>query len=412
MVLNAAERAAVRSALTHIGRFSTREEAESVHDAWQIAHGPLAVVDSPDYVGEYTYRVVSAEALGQAPPADARQKFGLIPASEFLKRPRPRWLIKGVLPEAQIAAFVGAPGVGKSPLLYSAAAAIHRGVEWYGRRVRKGRAVYVVAEGAADFRNRIEAYCKETGADPADLPLMIDDVPNLKDPADASAIVARVGKADAIFWDTWAACFQGDECSAEDVGPVLNHLKFISEKTGALCVLAAHPGKDERKGLRGWSGILGALDTEITITRQDDIRTVEATKQKGGSEGLLFNFRIKVHTLGRDEEGDPVTSVTIEPCDAPTSEKTAKAVRAGKYVDAVRTFVRASGLVEFDCAELAHAVTKTIPKTKERDRRVEQVGRAIETLTESGYFEVVPDTDGERVKLRMGVVVDNDAWLG
>jgi hypothetical protein len=398
------------SVLTHLGRFTSRKDAEDVHDAWQCAHGPLAIVDSPTHVGEFTYRVVSAEALGQAPPADARQKFALIPATEFLKRPRPRWLIKGVLPEAELAAVVGEPGAGKSPFMYSMAAAIHRGAEWYGRRVRKGRAVYLVAEGSADFRSRIDAYCKEFGVDPADLPLMIDDVPNLKEPVDAAAIAHRVGKADVIFVDTFAASFLGNENSGEDIGPVLNHLKFISKHTGALCVLACHPGKDLSKGLRGWSGTLGALDTEITITKQGDFRSVEITKQKSGASGLLMNFKIKVHELGRDEDGDPVTSVTIEP-HTETMKTTASQskTRKGVYVDAIRRYVRATGQYEFDTKELAIAVAATLPKTGEKDRRLTEVSRAISHLNDD-FFDVVPDTDGERVRLR-GPVVDNDAWL-
>lgn len=406
------------SGLTHLGRFSSREQAEALRPEWERSHpqpeyaGGLAVVDHPNYAGEYTLRLVSADAHGEAPPADARQKFGLIAASQFLKRPRPRWLIKGVLPEAQIAAVVGEPGAGKSPFMYSMAAAIHRGVDWYGRRVRKGRAVYLVAEGAADFRNRIEAYCKETGTDPDDLPLMIDDVPNLKEPVDAAAIVHRVGKADAIFFDTFACCFIGNENSGEDVGPVLAHLKFISSKTGALCVLAAHPGKDVSKGLRGWSGTLGALDTEITITRTGDIRSVVATKQKGGPEGPLLTFGIKIHDLGRDEEGDPVTSVTIQPCNAEVPKESSKNIRAGRFVDAVRNFAKASGHSEFDTIELCASVVETLPKTGARDRRDEQVNRAIENLTEAGYFEVVAGSDGERVRIRTGVVHDTDGWLG
>jgi hypothetical protein len=402
------------SALTHVGRFTSREQAEAARAGFQKAHadmGPLAPVESPEYVGEYTLRVVSAEALGEAPAVDQRQKFALIPAAKFLKRPRPRWLIKGVLPEAQLAAVVGQPGAGKSPFMYSMAAAIHRGADWYGRRVRKGRAVYLVAEGAADFRNRIEAYAREFGVDVSELPPMIDDVPNLKTPADAAAIAHKVGKADAIFIDTFAASFIGDENSGEHIGPVLAHLKFISAKTGALCVLACHPGKDASKGLRGWSGTLGALDTEITITRQGDYRSADVTKQKSGPEGPLFNFNIKVHELGRDEDGDPVTSVTVEPCNVPVNKSSREKTRGGMYVDAIKNFARASGKSEFDVQELVGNVVPTLPKTGPKDRRPFNVERAVMTLT-ADFFEVVPDTDGERVRVR-GIVEDNapEAWL-
>ena len=338
---------------------------------------------------------------------DERERFELVPADKFLDRPPARWLIKGVLPAAQIGAVVGQPGAGKSPMMYSMAASIHRGADWFGHRVRKGRAVYLVAEGAADFRNRIRAYAKEFDVDPADLPLMIDDVPNLKTAADAALIAKKVGAADAIFFDTFAACFIGAENSSEDIGPVLAHLKFISEKTGAMCVCAFHPGKSLEKGIRGFSGILAALDCEITISKQGDYRSAAITKQKAGAEAPLFDFKIKVHTVGEDEDGDPVTSVVIEPCEPPKESRTTGKTPRGKYVDEITGALREAGSEPVSVRELREAIIAKFPRNGGKsDNRKMSFNRALDNLTEAAIVETLPDSDGELIQLRIRAAQD------
>jgi len=288
-------------------------------------------------------------------------RFVVMSAREFQKRPRPEWIIKGVLPRAELAAVVASYGVGKSPLLYSMGAAISRGVSWYGHKVKKGRAVYLVAEGAGDFRNRVEAYSREFAVSAEALPEMIDDVPNLATAADAALIAKRVGKADVIFIDTFAASFAGDENSGKDVGPVLTHAKFIHRQTGALIVFAMHPGhndNDRKKvRIRGWSGIISALDTEITIAQMGAdpgaTRHVEISKQKGGTQGALLDFKIKVVDLGPDADGDPVTSVVLEEAE-PQREPRQSSEPTGKHERAVYDRVK-GGMTDLD--EIATSAT-------------------------------------------------------
>jgi hypothetical protein len=190
-----------------MGPFSSREDAERARLKYEervrrvVAEKArleipeththsTAVIESEARPGEYmiAFFVEAREAISgsktnrQAPPEEPREgqrdKFKVLTAGEFLSRPRPEWIVKGVLPCAEIALITAPWGAGKSALAWDLGAAIQRGVDWHGRRVRKGRVVYLVAEGASDFRNRIEASAKafDVGAGAS----LIDDVPNLR----------------------------------------------------------------------------------------------------------------------------------------------------------------------------------------------------------------------------------------
>ena len=69
--------------------------------------------------------------------------------------------------------------------------------------------------------------------------------------------------------------------------------------------------------MRGWSGLLGALDFAIRCWRDEDWAWYEGQfvldKVKDGECGLWFDFSMARVTLGHDEDGEPVTSLTVVP---------------------------------------------------------------------------------------------------
>jgi len=67
----------------------------------------------------------------------------------------------------------GDSGSGKSFFVFDMLGAIARGVEWRGKKVAKGRAVYIAAEGAGGCRNRLQAYCEHHGVEPDELDIGI-----------------------------------------------------------------------------------------------------------------------------------------------------------------------------------------------------------------------------------------------
>ena len=92
-----------------------------------------------------------------------------------------------MLPRAGLAVIYGASSSGKTFFTLDLAAAVARGVDWRGARVKKGRVLYVVAEGAGGFRNRLQAYCDFHGVDPGHIEGLLAAgctiVPEVKQPA-------------------------------------------------------------------------------------------------------------------------------------------------------------------------------------------------------------------------------------
>jgi hypothetical protein len=238
-----------------------------------------------------------------------------VPDVEFMDRPAPDWIVKGLVPQAELLVLFGESGAGKSFVVVDLFAAVARGVPWRGLRVPKARrVVYICAEGAGGFRNRLQAYAQHRGGAPGFK--VIANAPNLllrDDALEVGKAIAAAGGADVVVIDTFAQTTPGaNENAAEDVGKALAHCKGISRQLGgALVVLVHHAGKDASKGARGWSGLKAAADAEIEIVRTAAGRLIRTSKQKDGEDGQEWGFELAQVPIGADSDGDVVTSCVV-----------------------------------------------------------------------------------------------------
>lgn len=327
-----------------------------------------------------------AKDLGPQKPA----RFPLIPAAEFASGAPPRWLIKGVLPQAELVVLYGESGAGKTFATLDLVAAIARGVEWRGHRVCKGRIIYVAAEGAGGLRKRLAAYARHHGIDLADIEMfVVPSAPNLllkEDALELARVIAALGPADVIVIDTLAQTTPGgNENAAEDMGRALAHCKGIHRATGALVLLVHHSGKDTSKGARGWSGLRAAADAELEVVRMGATRVLQVTKQKDGDDHGRWAFDLTEVALGVDEDGDVISSCAVTEAAMPASGGPVKPLgRIEAVVNAVvQEFAQAqtSG-IEVE-AVLAEAV-KRLPAAEDgkRDTRKQHARRALTRLCE------------------------------
>ncbi len=122
------------------------------------------------------------------------------------------------------------------------------------------------------------------------------------------------GKLDILVVDTLAQVTAGaNENSGEDMGRVIAHCKTLHAVTGATIVLVHHSGKDSSRGARGWSGIKGALDAELEVSRNENDRMMTISKLKDGTgEGQQYGFRLLDVPLGVDDDGDVYSSCVVE----------------------------------------------------------------------------------------------------
>lgn len=324
-----------------------------------------------------------------------RPRFYAFPLEEFLAIPRPQWLVKRLIPRAELVVVYGASGSGKSFWVLDVCAHVALGREWRGRKVRPGRVVYIAAEGSGGFRNRVEALCLAWDVDPKTLPLrVIKRPPNfLKD--DDVAVAEAVKAADGatlIVVDTLARVTPGgNENAGEDMGLVLKHCERLHRATGAVVLLIHHTGKDESKGARGWSGIRAAVDSEIEISREQDsdARLALVTKQKDGSgEGDEYPFGLREVVLGQDEDGDDITSCVVETRE--TAVKPAREPRGAIEKTVYRTAMELLSLRdEVTDAEVINEAARALPHNPEkRDKRKEHAVRALTALVEQGFLSL------------------------
>lgn len=253
-----------------------------------------------------------------------KMRFHCIPAADFAVTATWSYIIKGLLPKAALAVLFGESGSGKSFVALDMAFAIAQGAPWRDMRTTQGRIVYLVAEGAMGFRNRLIALSQHSGINLHDVPLdIIDAAPNLLQKEDAvdvaKSILASGPKPSLVIVDTFAQVLAGaNENASEDMGKALAHCRGIHKATGALVLLVHHSGKDSSKGARGWSGLRAAADAELEVVRTPMGRYIRTTKQKDGADFKEWGFALEPVTIGEDTDGDPITTCVCTPADMPT----------------------------------------------------------------------------------------------
>jgi hypothetical protein len=94
-----------------------------------------------------------------------RGRFGTMPIYELASLPPGEWLIKGVLPDADLAILFGASGSGKTFVALDMAFAVAMGLPWRGNRVKQGKVVIIAAEGSGGLGKRASAYAQFHGID-------------------------------------------------------------------------------------------------------------------------------------------------------------------------------------------------------------------------------------------------------
>ncbi len=319
-------------------------------------------------------------------------RFQCIPAHEFAAQvTATHWLIKNTLPAEGLAVVYGASGSGKTFMVLDMAMAVARGVDWRGLRTHQGRVVYVVAEGAVGFRRRLRAYAQQAGIKISDIELhVIPAAPSLLEKADVVDVIRSInsgGGAKLTILDTLAQVTAGaDENRGEDMGRALKAAQAIGKGVGGLVLLVHHSGKDESKGARGWSGIKGALDAELEVTRAEHDRVLSVTKMKDGEEGQEFGFRLLEIPLHgeEDEDGDPITSCVVEANDTGRSE-----IKKRKMLSSEQQAIRDVVLSSMDSegwAEVEMVVSDVVKGAGDKVLRPGSVRRSIKRLVENGVF--------------------------
>lgn len=234
------------------------------------------------------------------------------------------WIVKGLWTASGVAFVAGPSMSGKTFWVLDAIARICRGEPVMGRKSKASGAIYIAAEDAAGVRNRIVGLRSRIGSLDGALQV-IPQAPNLTDPEDVEALeealedarleLERKGhRLGVLVIDTMSASIPGaDENNSKDMSPVLTALQGVSRKLGCLVLVVAHTGKDETRGLRGWSGLLGNADGLVMLDAPEgEGRGGTVVKVKSGISNFRFGFELEQVVIGVDEDGDEMTTCVIQ----------------------------------------------------------------------------------------------------
>lgn len=253
-------------------------------------------------------------------------------------RPTRNWLVKNLLLAKTFGIVFGPPGCGKSFLvsdmcLNAAWAALARGASpaalWFGYKFRPFGVVYVCAEGRDDFEIRLHAWRLEHQI-PEDavlpfvfLPTSIDmrsgDADTVKLAEDIAAITVEMERrcgvrVELVVIDTVARVLAGaNENASEVMTAFVGNCGKLQEQLATSVLGVHHGGKEAGRGPRGHEALHGAADFEIEVKAADESgpNSWKVQKLKAGPGGAEHKFRLKPRVLGKDDEGDEITSCVV-----------------------------------------------------------------------------------------------------
>jgi hypothetical protein len=201
--------------------------------------------------------------------------------------------------------------------------------------------LYIAGEGHGGIGARIKACKKHNNTrDGAQIYVIRSQINMRSSVSDLEALIGSVDelvaehgiKLELIIVDTLARSMGGNanENSSEDMGAIINNLGAVQARYDSSLLVVHHSGKDAAKGMRGHSSLLGAVDTELEITKilgKDQRQgTILIRKQKDGEDGLTLGFKCVEVNLGDSLDLLETSSLAIQMDDSVNSmtEESAK----------------------------------------------------------------------------------------
>jgi AAA domain/Bifunctional DNA primase/polymerase, N-terminal/Primase C terminal 2 (PriCT-2) len=337
------------------------------------------------------FEPIEVDAEIEVETGPRRSRFRVFRPSELLARPKPRWLVEGMLVEGELAVVYGPPKAGKTFLVLDLALSVATGAEFHGGREvgAPGPVLYVIGEGNDElFGERVKAWCDARGLPlPDDGFLAVADRPDVTNPEHV-ADLAAITRPKLIILDTLSRTMVGDENSPSDMAAYVRGCDRLREVTGAAVVVVHHEGKDSTRGPMGHTKLRGALDTAIRVHRgkNDGSVWVDMVDQRNGPCDLSLNFCIDgqvLTLLGQGASGETPEGDFLDGDDLVKRVCRVAAGMAGtgkgKVVEAVMTEFRWSRM------KARRELDKAVPTGRSPDCAIEFEGGQL-------WFET-PDTD-------------------
>jgi len=315
----------------------------------------------------------------------------------------PEWILGNVIHSDSVILLFGAAMTLKTFTGFSLMASVLLGKDFAGRPVKKGKVLYLAAEGKRTLFMRLQALAKHHSVERIDGLRIITSAPQLGEvgPMEALMEVLANEEFDLIVIDTGFKHFSKfDPSSALGALALVSGCEDIRRKTGAAVMLIHHAVKGGRgKGKElvefGGAALMAGVDTAIAVDRKDDFITLSCKKQKSEEEFEPIRLQMKLVTIDTGDGGKRNVPV-ITDCDSghdKSEQKSSSAVDSItllKVLKALRDLGRPATAKELiEKAGTSQATFHRLKDTLIREHLISQQGerqpyemteRGIETL--------------------------------
>ena len=327
---------------------SHKEDAFEWVNKYAQDRSTLAQIAKACPIVESTDQVRTPQRLIETPPdpflthnnepkedqPNSRKKL-LVESWDSIKDEPVEWLVESIIPKRSFVALYAPPASYKSFISLDLAEAIATGRDWMGYRIpKKGAVLYICGEGHGGMGARVKA-CKIQNKSPdgANLYIIRAQLNLRSSPEDFAELLDAINDLIAeidepleiIILDTLMRMSGGNfnENSSEDMGAFITQAGKLQEIFECALMVIHHSGKDVTKGLRGHSSLLGAVDTELEIQRQDSVinsadtsvignAILTVSKQKDGADSIQIGIEIVLVEIGTSDLGfEVLTSLAI-----------------------------------------------------------------------------------------------------
>lgn len=302
--------------------FKYTKESWVARDVARAAHRASASLTG---VFEPLGEAEGGATTGSSVPVEPKVPTGrLLDGAQFdVEGTAVQWLVKGLLPSIGVVQFVGEPGQGKTPFALSLAMHVAAGRDsWFGHSIKRpGKVIYLIGEGRGGLARRARAERQRMG-------LSLDDVrdrllwstvpgqlilrPDVQQWHDEIKAVTG-GECALIVVDTQNRNFgPGDENTTPDMTAFMANVFALADSLKTMVLLVHHTGHANKDRSRGSSVQPAGVDCYYLITRDGRAVTAVSMKEKDWEKpeplvGVLLPIELE-----KDEDGDPVTAITLD----------------------------------------------------------------------------------------------------
>jgi hypothetical protein len=251
---------------------------------------PVQVETAAVFAGQ---RAAETAETGETVTLLDRLRAALVDSRGLDHIPEPVPLVDGVLYRDSTAWLIGPPGNGKSFVALDVAGCVGTGEAWQGHKVSRGGVLYLVAEGLSGVRQRVRAWESSVGFGMVGVQFLPVAVQAAND-AEWRSFVELAGeiKPALIVIDTQARVTVGmEENAAKDMGVFVQRIEALRIASGG-CVLVVHHQGRSGDHMRGSTALEGAATTIIKVAKDEDLISVECTKQKDAPPFDPFKLRL------------------------------------------------------------------------------------------------------------------------